>query len=150
MKKRLVALTVAALGLSPVILTAPAEAVSYRDCAWPHVCLYNGAYATGTKLSQYKVPGYQNMAKSHQNRADSVVNTRNDDSVWLMDTGPSPDRYLCIPRNTRVNLKDYAHPRGGTWANKVDTIRIWGDPDNGLCSGTTQVRQGSVRDGWRG
>ncbi|WP_233288495.1 hypothetical protein [Streptomyces calvus] len=48
-----------------------------------------------------------------------------------------------------MNLGNYAHPNGTTWANDVDTIKIWGDPDNGRCSGTDQVRQGTVPDGWR-
>ncbi|GAA3175045.1 hypothetical protein GCM10010451_24860 [Streptomyces virens] len=66
-----------------------------------------------------------------------------------VDTTHSPDAYLCIPRNTAVNLGIYAHPNGTTWANDVGTIKIWGDPDNGRCSGTDQVRQGTVPDGWR-
>ncbi|MBA8944217.1 hypothetical protein [Streptomyces calvus] len=48
-----------------------------------------------------------------------------------------------------MNLGNYAHPNGTTWANDVDTIKIRGDPDNGRCSGTYQVRQGTVPDGWR-
>ncbi len=48
-----------------------------------------------------------------------------------------------------MNLGNYAHPNGTTWANDVDTIKIWGDPDNGQCSGTYQVRQGTVPDGRR-
>ncbi|MBA8976574.1 hypothetical protein ACFSJI_24785 [Streptomyces calvus] len=48
-----------------------------------------------------------------------------------------------------MNLGIYAHPNGTTWANDVGTIKIWGDPDNGRCSGTDQVRQGTVPDGWR-
>ena len=76
---------------------------------------------------------------SSQNQADSVVNTRNDDSVWLVDSQPSPDRYICVKANEALNLGDFAHPtNGGTWANDVDTIYI--NNDNGTCS----ARQGSV------
>jgi len=135
---------------APVVTATPAQAGSYRDCSYPYVCLYSGSYSSGSKLVQYQDALYQNLASNRQNQADSVVNTRNDDSVWLLDTGASPDRYLCIPANGRVNLGDYAHPNGGTWANDVDTIRIWGDPDNGRCNNTTSPSQGSVPDGWRG
>lgn len=155
MKRLMAALAVAAVGLSSAIATVPAQAASKHNCNWPNVCLYDGTYTNKNPFVSIKTTAYHNLyynknaALSHQNRADSVVNSLNDDSVWLLDTGPSPDRYLCIPANTAVNLGDYAHPSGGTWANKVDTIKIWGDPDNGKCSGTTQVKQGSVRDGWR-
>ncbi|MYQ78985.1 MULTISPECIES: hypothetical protein [unclassified Streptomyces] len=131
------------------LAASPATAASAHGCSYPYVCLFNGSYQSGTIWGRYKVPGYQSMPKAHWNTTDAVVNTLNDDSVWLLDTGPSPDRYICIPRNTSVNLGDYAHPNGGTWANDVDVINIWPPSDNGLCSGTTQVRQGSVPDGWR-
>ncbi|MGW1127856.1 hypothetical protein [Streptomyces sp. NPDC002526] len=131
------------------LAASPATAASAHGCSYPYVCLFNGSYQSGTIWGRYKNPGYQSMPKAHWNTTDAVVNTLNDDSVWLLDTGPSPDRYICIPRNTSVNLGDYAHPNGGTWANDVDVINIWPPSDNGLCSGTTQVRQGSVPDGWR-
>ncbi|MEU4616599.1 hypothetical protein [Streptomyces umbrinus] len=62
----------------------------------------------------------------------------------LIDRTPSPDRYICIPRNTAVNLGDYAHPNGTTWANDADEIRIM---DGGRChdgSGADHVEQGPV------
>lgn len=120
-----------------------------NGCSYPRVCLYDGSYQNGSVFGWFQDTYYQNIPAGGQNRADAVVNTRNDDSVWLLDTGPSPDAYICIPRNTAVNLGNYAHPKGGTWANDVDTIKIWGDPDDGRCSGTLQVRQGRVTDGWR-
>lgn len=103
----------------------------------------------GVHARRYQAPGYQIMPSASGNVTDAVVNTRNDDSVRLLDTGPSPDRYICIPRNTAVNLGAYAHPNGGTWANDIDVVNIWQPSDNGLCSGSTQVRQCSKPDGWR-
>ncbi|MFI6209892.1 hypothetical protein ACIBAI_26510 [Streptomyces sp. NPDC051041] len=133
-----------------VLLTAsPAQAASMYGCSYPYVCLYNGSYSAGSIWGRYQDPGYQSMPTAYRNITDAVVNTRNDDSVWLLDTGPSPDRYICIPRNTAVNLGNYTHPSGGTWANNVDVINIWQPSDNGLCNGTTQVQQGSKPDGWR-
>ncbi|MFN8074590.1 MAG: peptidase inhibitor family I36 protein [Kineosporiaceae bacterium] len=136
-------LLVAGVGLAP-----SASATAYRDCPYPYVCLYNGTYSAGTKLVQYKDAKYQNLPTDKQNQADSVVNTRNDDSVWLLDTGSSPDRYICIPANGRVNLGDYTLSGNNSWANDVDTIRIWSD--DGKCGGTTSVTTGTVPDGWSG
>jgi hypothetical protein len=137
-----------AFGLVAVGSANTAMAVSYRNCAHPYVCLYNGTFNTGTKSAQYRDALYQNHTTARQNAADSVVNTRNDDSVWLIDTGSSPDRYICIPANARVNLGDYTLSGNNSWANDVDTIRIW--TDNGRCGGTTGVTQGSVPDFWIG
>ncbi|MCF2126754.1 hypothetical protein L1I79_09905 [Strepomyces sp. STD 3.1] len=150
--KRKLAATLLTAGLAATsgLLTAPsASASSMYDCSYPRVCLYDGAYSARNVFGYFQDTYYQNIPDGGRNRADAVVNTRNDDSVWLLDTGASPDAYICIPRNTAVNLGDYAHPGGGTWANDVDTIKIWGDPDDGKCSGTFQVRQGRVKDGWR-
>ncbi|MEU3985296.1 hypothetical protein AB0F77_35420 [Streptomyces sp. NPDC026672] len=149
-RKLAATLLTAALAATLTPLTAsPASAASMHGCSYPRVCLYDGAYSGGSPFGWFQDTYYQNIPSGGQNRADAVVNTRNDDSVWLLDTGASPDAYICIPRNTAVNLGDYAHPGGGTWANDVDTIKIWGDPDTGTCSGTFQVRQGRVADGWR-
>ena len=137
------AVVVTALG----VLAIPAQASSMWGCNYPRVCLYDGSYNGGRFFASYQDTYYQNIPSSGQNRADAAVNTRNDDSVWLLDTGASPDAYICIPRNTAVNLGDYAHPNGGTWANDVDTVRVWSD--DGRCSGTFQVQQGRVSDGWR-
>lgn len=149
---RKLAATLVTAGLAATLtpLTAsPASAASMHGCTYPRVCVYDGSYSGGSVIGWFQDTIYQNMPTSIQNDPDAVVNTRNDDSVWLLDTGASPDAYLCIPRNTAVNLGNYAHPNGTTWANDVDTIKIWGDPDTGTCSGTTQVQQGRVPDGWR-
>ncbi|GAB3951338.1 hypothetical protein [Streptomyces sparsus] len=151
LKTRLTA-SLFAVGVAAAALplaASPAQAASMHGCKYPNVCLYKGSYTSGSIWGRYQDPGYQSMPSAYRNVTDAVVNTRNDDSVWLLDTGPSPDRYICIPRNTAVNLGAYAHPNGGTWANDVDVINIWQPSDNGLCSGTTQVRQGSKPDGWR-
>ncbi|MFH8464392.1 hypothetical protein [Streptomyces sp. NPDC017991] len=143
------ALAVAALATGAVTMSAsPASAVSMHGCSYPRVCLYDGSYQNGSIASYYQDTYYQ-ATLGGRDTADAAVNTRNDDSVWLIDRDMSPDAYLCVPRNTAINLGDYAHPNGGTWANDVDAIKIWGDPDTGTCSGTTQVRQGRIPDGWR-
>ncbi|MEU8752077.1 hypothetical protein [Streptomyces chartreusis] len=141
-------LTVGLAATSTTLTAPPASASSMHGCSYPQVCLYDGSYQNGTKFSWYQDTTYQAIIGGG-NRVDAVVNTRNDDSVWLIDQGASPDAYICIPRNTAVNLGDYAHPNGTTWANDADAIKIWGDPDDGRCSGTWQVRQGRVDDGWR-
>lgn len=120
----------------------PADAGSMWGCAWPYVCLYSGSYSSGFIMWSHSGTAYTNMPSSTQNQADAVVNTRNDDAVWLLDTGPSPDAYICVEANTAYNLGDFAHPTSGTWANDVDTIDI--RPEAG-CS----VRQGRLPDGWR-
>jgi hypothetical protein len=133
-----------------VFVTTPAQAASHYGCSYPNICLKNGSYNGGTKIWQAWSSGYHILPSGDQNVADSVINTKNDDSIWLLDTGTSPDRYLCIPADTYVNLGSFAHPtRGGTWAGDVDVVQIWPGSDDGKCSGTNQVRQGSVRDGWR-
>ncbi|MDX3067380.1 hypothetical protein [Streptomyces clavifer] len=143
------ALAVAPLAAGAVTVSAsPAAAVSMHGCAYPRVCLYDGSYQNGSIFSWYQDTTYQSIIGGGD-RVDAVVNTRNDDSVWLIDRKASPDAYICIPRNTAVNLGNYAHPNGTTWANDADAIKIWGDPDNGKCSGTYQVQQGRVADGWR-
>ncbi|MBW8739034.1 MAG: hypothetical protein JF621_18560 [Streptomyces turgidiscabies] len=142
-------LLTAGLAATLTPLTAsPASAASMHGCTYPRVCLYDGSYQNGSIFSWYQDTSYQAIIGGG-NRADAVVNTRNDDSVWLIDQGASPDAYICIPANTAVNLGNYAHPNGGTWANDADAIKIWGDPDNGLCSGDDQVSQGRIKDGWR-
>ncbi|MFD5160376.1 hypothetical protein ACFWMJ_20260 [Streptomyces hawaiiensis] len=148
-RKLAATLLTAGLAATSTALTAPsASAVSMHGCSYPRVCLYDGSYQNGSIFSWYQDTTYQAIIGGG-NRADAVVNTRNDDSVWLIDQGASPDAYICIPRNTAVNLGDYAHPNGGTWANDADAIKIWGDPDDGKCSSTWQVQQGRVKDGWR-
>lgn len=151
MKKRVLAAVAAAtVGLSSAVAIAPAQAASMYDCSWPNVCLYDGAYQKRNDFISVS-KSYTKLTKNDGNRADAVVNSLNDDSVWLITEPGWPNllkknpRYLCIPANTAVNLGTYAHPSGGTWANKVDAIKIWGDPDNGKCSGTTQVKQGEVK-----
>ncbi|MFE3516358.1 hypothetical protein [Streptomyces sp. NPDC059166] len=146
LKTRLTA-TLFAMGVAAAALplaATPAQAASMHGCSYPNVCLLQGSYTTGTIWGRYKDAGVQSMPVAYRNVTDSVINTRNDDSVWLIDSGANPDRYICIPRKTAVNLGNYAHPNGGTWANDVDVIKIWPASDNGLCSGTTQVQQGKV------
>ena len=123
------------------LMASPAAAASMHDCSYPRVCLYDSSYQNGTIFSWYQDYGRQPIIGG-KNRVDAVVNTRNDDSVWLIDVDTSPDRYICIPRDTAVNLGNYAHPNGTTWANDADEIRIWND--DGRCSGTYQVQQGTV------
>ncbi|WP_093796956.1 hypothetical protein [Streptomyces sp. Wb2n-11] len=142
-------LTSAGLAAALTPLTAsPVAAASMHGCSYPRVCVYDGSYSSGTLIGWFQDTYYQNMPAEIRNKPDAVVNTRNDDSVWLIDTGATPDRYICIPANTAVNLGNYAHPNGTTWANDVDTIKIFGDPDDGKCSGTNQVRQGTVPANW--
>jgi hypothetical protein len=150
MNKKLVAgLVSLAAGAGVAIAVAPpAQASSMYGCSYPKVCLKDGSYQSGTVFWGGVDTVYQHLPPSGQNRADSVVNTRNDDSVWLIDTGSSPDRYICIPRNTAVNLGDYTLSGTNTWANDVDTVRIWSD--DGTCSGTYNVVTGTRPDGWRG
>ncbi|WP_432104023.1 hypothetical protein [Streptomyces sp. bgisy091] len=147
--KKLAATLFASAGLASALvpLTASsASAVSKYGCSYPRVCVYGGSYSGGSIIGWFQDNGYQNMPLSIQNKPDAVVNTRNDDSVWLIDTGANPDRYICIPANTAANLGDYAHPNKTTWANDVDTINIFND--DGRCSGTNQVRQGTVPANW--
>ncbi|MFI9170452.1 hypothetical protein [Streptomyces lincolnensis] len=141
-RKMAATLLTAGLAVTSTALTAPsASAVSMHGCSYPRVCLYDGSYQNGSIFSWYQETTYQ---RTIGNRADAVVNTRNDDSVWLIDDrGDLRDAYICIPRNTAVNLGDYAHPNGTTWANDVDAVKIWSD------DGTCSVRQGTLPDGWR-
>lgn len=149
-KRVLAAVGAVTVGLSTVVATAPAQAASMYDCSWPNVCLYDGAYQKKNDFISVS-RSYTELAKNDRNRADAVVNSLNDDSVWLITNPGWPNlskknpRYLCVPANTHVNLGTYAHPSGGTWANKVDAIKIWGDPDDGKCSGANQVVQGEVK-----
>ncbi|MGW4196673.1 peptidase inhibitor family I36 protein [Streptomyces sp. NPDC005004] len=146
MRKFLAPLAAALLaGAALTTFASPAQARPYRDCPYPYVCLYEGAFWNGAKLVQYRDTYQQSLPANRRDRADSVVNTRNDDSVLLIDSRGSDSRYLCVPANTRVNLGDYALSgwRKNTWANDVDAIRI--RDDNGLCDGTRHVTQGKLR-----
>ncbi|MFJ8664715.1 hypothetical protein [Streptomyces sp. NPDC093600] len=152
LNRKLAATLLASAGLAATLtpLTAsPASAAGMHGCSYPRVCVYSGSYSSGSIIGWFQDTYYQNMPPAIQNDPDAVVNTRDDDSVWLIDTGASPDAYICIPKNRAVNLGSYRHPGGTSWANRVDTIKIWGDPDNGLCSGANDVRQGRIPDGWR-
>jgi hypothetical protein len=126
-------------------LIAPADvarASSMHGCAWPGVCLYNGSYQTGTRFWRAVETIWQTTPT---NQADAVVNSRNDDSVWLIDRTPSPDHYICIPANTAVNLGDFTHSGYGTWANDIDAMKIWGNYD-GTCDGRWNVSFGTTPD----
>ncbi len=141
-RKLAATLLTAGLAATSTVLTAPsASADTMHDCTYPRVCLYDGSYQSGSIFSSYQNPGRQPIIGGGD-RVDAIVNTRNDDSVWLIDTDPIVDRYICIPRDTAVNLGNYAHPNGTTWANDADEIQIWSD--NGKCSDTYQVQQGRV------
>lgn len=147
--KKLTATLLTSAGLASALVplaASSASAASQYGCSYPRVCVYSGSYADGSIIGWFQDNGYQNMPLSIQNEPDAVVNTRNDDSVWLIDTGATPDRYICIPAKTAANLGKYDHPNGTTWANDVDTINIFND--NGLCSGTNRVQQGTVPANW--
>jgi hypothetical protein len=146
-RKLAAALLTAGLAATSTTLTAPsASASSMHGCSYPRVCVYDGAYSGGSPYGWYQDTSYQAILGGG-NRVVAVVNTRNDDSVWLIDQGASPDAYICIPSDTAANLGDYAHPGGDSWAFEADVIKIWSD--NGKCSNTDQVRQGTVPNGWR-
>ncbi|MCD7440052.1 hypothetical protein K4B79_17695 [Streptomyces lincolnensis] len=135
------------LAATAIPLTAPsASASSMHGCSYPRVCVYDDAYSGGNPYGWYQDTTYQSILGGG-NRVVAVVNTRNDDSVWLIDQGASPDAYICIPANTPANLGNYTHPGGDSWAFEADAIKIWSD--DGKCSGTNQVRQGRINDGWR-
>ncbi|MGH8575086.1 MAG: hypothetical protein ACREX8_21330 [Gammaproteobacteria bacterium] len=141
MKLRAVVLA-GALGLATVILPATtAQAATMHGCAWPYVCLYDGSYQTGSIFWRAQQTVSQTTPT---NRADAVVNSRNDDSVWLIDRTPSPDHYICIPANTAVNLGSFDHPGYGTWANDIDAMKIWSD--DGKCNGGYAVSFGTTPD----
>jgi hypothetical protein len=141
-------LTVGLAATLTPLMASPAAASSMHGCSYPRVCLFDGSYQNGSIFSWYQDYSYQNIIGG-DDRVDAVVNTRNDDSVWLIDQDASPDAYICIPANTPVNLGSYKHPvgRDNTWANDADVVKIW--DDNGKCSGVNDVRQGRIDDGWR-
>lgn len=140
-----------------VVVATPAQATSHYGCSYPNLCLKNGTYSGGDTIWSGWSPGYRNLPAGDQNKADSVINTKNDDSIWLLDTGTSPDSYICIPANTYVNLGNYSLTLRGpneTWLNNADTVMIWPESDNGMCRNprgedTNRVQQGAVRNGWR-
>ncbi|MFE3999479.1 hypothetical protein ACFX43_11865 [Nocardioides sp. YIM B13467] len=140
-----------------VVVATPAQAASHYGCSYPNLCLKTGTYSGGTTIWYGSASGYRNLPEGDQNRADSVINTKNDDSIWLLDTGTSPDSYICIPADTYVNLGNYSNTLRGpneTWANDADTVMIWPDSDNGMCRNpqgvdTNRVQQGAVPNGWR-
>lgn len=126
-----------------VVPAGSAPAATMHGCNWPGVCLYDGSYQNGSRFWRAVETIWQTTPT---NRADAVVNSRNDDSVWLIDRTPSPDEYICIPANTAVNLGDFAHRGYGTWANDIDAMKIWGDPDRGTCDGGWNVSFGTTPD----
>lgn len=133
------ALAVASLTAGAVTMSAsPASAASMHGCSYPRVCLYDHSYQNGSIFSSYQQYGPQPIIGGG-NRVDALVNTRNDDAVILIDENARPRRYLCIPRNTAINLGDYAHPNGTTWANDADSIWIL---EIATCNGTYHVQQG--------
>jgi hypothetical protein len=124
-----------------IVPVSGAHASTMHGCEWPRVCLYDGSYQTGSIFWRAQETIWQ---RTPTNRADGVVNSRNDDSVWLIDRTPSPDEYICIPRNTAVNLGNYVHSGHGTWANDIDAMKIWSD--DGTCSGGFSVSFGTTPD----
>ncbi|MEU7660814.1 hypothetical protein [Streptomyces lincolnensis] len=146
-RKMAATLLTAGLAATSTMLTAPsASADSMHGCSYPRVCVYDDAYSGGNPYGWYQDYTYQPILGGG-NRVVAVVNTRNDDSVWLIDQGASPDAYICIPRDTPVNLGSHKHPGGDSWAFEADAIKIWND--NGTCSGDFKVSQGRIKDGWR-
>jgi hypothetical protein len=141
----------AAFGIiSTVVAAQPAAADSQHGCAYPRVCLYDGRYQDGGSYYGARDYGFQYLPESGKNRADAAVNTRNDDSVWLIDTERSSkyDYFLCLPANKAQNLGDiYVTGAGSdTWANDVTAIHIWND--DGRCAGSAaDVYQGTVAKG---
>ncbi|MFB6842333.1 peptidase inhibitor family I36 protein [Streptomyces sp. NPDC056361] len=84
----------AVLGLSG-LNASTAQANSQFGCPYPYVCVYEGYHWDGKIVAMFKdVTSYYQYTTPRT--FYSVVNTRNDDTVWVQHSGGSP---FCIQPN---------------------------------------------------
>ncbi|GHE26759.1 hypothetical protein GCM10018781_79190 [Kitasatospora indigofera] len=79
-----------------------AHADSQDGCNYPYVCIYNGYEANSPIVAMFRdvTSYYQNT--THRT-GFSVVNTRNDDTVWIRWTLGTMTYYDCLTPATQPN-----------------------------------------------
>jgi hypothetical protein len=92
--------TVAAVSASAfsmsVVGTGSAHADSAYGCPYPYVCIYGGPSVTDPIVAEFK--DYTNYYQSTNHGYDfSILNTRNQDTVWIRWNYGSGDQYTCVP-----------------------------------------------------
>ncbi|WP_217250974.1 hypothetical protein [Streptomyces sp. AC602_WCS936] len=111
-KRSAVVATAAAALATTTMVTAPAaSADSRRGCDWPRVCFYLTSSDWNdddpTAAFQDVTTSYQNLG-SRSRGANYVVNTRNDDRVYLryIHNGTGATSYLCVDPNHNQNFSN--------------------------------------------
>jgi hypothetical protein len=85
-KKILGAWFAGGLLLAGVSIGAPsAQASSAYGCIWPQACIYNGGGVNSTIIGRYKDVTYYWQYLSHPETGYAVYNTRNDDTVYVLE-----------------------------------------------------------------
>ncbi|WP_051711416.1 hypothetical protein [Streptomyces sp. NRRL S-350] len=88
----------AAVGVSALAMsllgTTGAHADSQDGCPYPYVCIYNGP-SSSTIVAQFRdITSY--YQSTYHGPGFSVVNTRNQDTVWLRINYGAGDTYTCL------------------------------------------------------
>ncbi|GGV47809.1 hypothetical protein GCM10010495_76980 [Kitasatospora herbaricolor] len=78
-----------------------AHADSRSGCSYPYACIYTGTGADGSIIAMFRdvTSYYQNT--THET-GFSVVNTRNDDTVWVRWTNGPITNYDCLTPNNSI------------------------------------------------
>ena len=99
------AVVAATAAVAVVAGPAPAHAFSQYRCNYPYVCIYGGTdIDVAPIVGRYRdvTPGWQYQSGTRRNFG--VVNTRNDDTVYILyrNPGESVDHVLCLLPNDNV------------------------------------------------
>ncbi|MFJ7063665.1 hypothetical protein ACIQVA_39530 [Streptomyces microflavus] len=87
----------------------PAAADQIGSCPYPRVCLYNSTTYTGSYYTYFQVVTDWYQVPPSRTQPITVVNTRNDDIVWVRYVAFGNQFTACLPPGARW----YGNPAGG-------------------------------------
>ncbi|WP_042434721.1 hypothetical protein [Streptacidiphilus anmyonensis] len=94
------AVSVSALAI-PLVGAGSAHADSQSGCSYPYVCIYGGTSVNDPIVAEFR--DYTSYYQSTNHKNFAVVNTRNQDTVWLrIDYGSGPT-YTCLTNASQPN-----------------------------------------------
>ncbi|WP_052434310.1 hypothetical protein [Streptacidiphilus melanogenes] len=88
------AVTASALAV-PLVGAGSAHADSQDGCGYPYVCIYAGTSVTGPIVAEFKDYTSYYQSTNH-GPGFAVVNTRNQDTVWIRSTYGGTTMYSCL------------------------------------------------------
>ncbi|GGU98365.1 hypothetical protein GCM10010495_06460 [Kitasatospora herbaricolor] len=96
--------SIAAVAASMASLSIAGASTAHADsqygCQYPYVCIYAGGTVNGSIIGMYRdvTSGYQNTSRTNV----AVLNTRNDDTVWLRYVSGGTTYYTCLEPATSI------------------------------------------------